>query len=276
MTLPSLAEVSSIVEACGREVVLPAFRNLADVDIGLKGPNDYVTDIDIASERYLTERLAKLLPGAAVVGEETATDEPAWRETLRSADQAWVIDPIDGTANFAAGISIFGILVALVQKGITTHAWVHDPISTETAVAERGAGAWIGTDRLHVAQNKPAAHMQGCLNLRFAAESDKAGLVAAIPQIAPTLELRCAVQIYLNAAAGRSDFAVFHKMYPWDHAAGVLLHAEAGGYSRHLDGTAYRPDGPAWGNPILLAPRPDAWAALHALLFPGSLGSVRA
>ncbi len=268
MTEPVLADVAAIIEACGRDVVLPAFRNLAGHDIGLKGPNDFVTSADIAAERYLSEDLAKLLSGAVIIGEETATDEPSWRQTLGSADHVWLIDPIDGTANFAAGIAIFGILVALVQKGVTTHAWVHDPVSGETAVAHRGAGAWIGGERLRVANAKPTAQMQGCLNLRFARDTERAGLVAAIPQIAPTLELRCAVQIYLNAAAGRSDFAVFHKMYPWDHAAGVLLHAEAGGYGRHLDDTGYRPDGPIWGNPILLAPGPEAWAALRALLFP--------
>ena len=265
---PNLADVAAILEACGRDVVLPAFRNLAGVEIGLKGPNDFVTDADIASERYLTERLLKVLPGAAVVGEETATEEPVWRDILGTADQVWLIDPIDGTANFAAGIRLFGILVALVQKGVTTHAWVYDPISEEMAVAECGGGAWLAGSRLTVAASKPVAQMQGCLNLRFANEAHAPGLFAAIGQIAPTLELRCAVQIYLNLAAGRSDFALFHKMYPWDHAASVLLHAEAGGYARHIDGTAYTPAGPAWGNPILLAPAQEAWMSLRSLLFP--------
>ncbi len=267
MTLDTAA-VAAAIEACAREIVMPAFHDLETLEVGLKGPNDYVTAADVASEAFLTPRLMEMLPGSVVVGEETAGEEAVWRETLRTARAAWLIDPIDGTANFAAGIPLFGIIVALVENGETTHSWVHDPNTGEMGIAVRGEGAHIDGRPPAVSSQRDATKMRGSLNLAFAEEHHAASLFKALRRMPPVLEPRCVVQSYLYLASGRTDFALFHKMYPWDHAAGVLLHQEAGGHVRHFDGTAYAPHRQPFGNPLLVAPSEAGWRDLRNLLFP--------
>jgi len=262
------AAVAAIIEACAAEVVMPAFRDLEALEVGFKGPNDYVTAADVASEAYLTPRLRDLLPGSVVVGEETAGEEAEWRETLRTAPAAWLIDPIDGTANFAAGIPLFGIMVALVENGETTQSWIHDPNTGEMAIAVRGEGARINGAPAAVSGERDATRMRGSLNLAFAEEHHAQTLFEALRRMPPVLEPRCVVQSYLYLASGRTDFALFHKMYPWDHAGGVLLHLEAGGHARHFDGTAYAPHRQPFGNPLLVAPDEAGWRSLRNLFFP--------
>jgi fructose-1,6-bisphosphatase/inositol monophosphatase family enzyme len=260
-------KVADLVRACARNVVMPAFRNLETIEIGLKGPNDYVTAADVAAEAFLTPELQALLPGSVVVGEETAGDEAAWRRTLETAEAVWLIDPIDGTANFAAGIPLFGIMVALVEHGQTTHAWIHDPNTGEMGMAQAGAGAWVGGHRSRVSAAPAATAMRGSLNTRFAPEEEAALLFRASRRLPPTLDVCAAVQAYLYVATGRTDYVLFHKLFPWDHAAGVLLHAEAGGHARHRDGTPYAPHGPARGNSMLLTPDAASWRDLYAVLY---------
>ena len=259
--------VAAFIKACAEEVVLPAFRNLDTLEIGLKGPNDVVTEADVAAEALLTPKLLDLLPGSVVVGEETAGDEAAWRKTLGNAPAVWLIDPIDGTANFAAGIPLFGIMVALVEYGDTTHAWIYDPNTEEMATAQRGAGAWIDDKRLCVATTTAVPAMRGSMNTQFAGEEESAQLFRAARHMQPTLELHCAAQTYLLLATGRSDFVLYHKLYPWDHAAGVLLHTEAGGVVRHRDGQPYAPDGPIFGNTLVATPNEESWQALTTHLY---------
>ncbi len=259
-------KVADLVRACARDIVMPAFRNLETIEINLKGPNDYVTAADIAAEKYLTPELLGLLPGSVVVGEETADDEASWRETLRSAPAVWLIDPIDGTANFAAGIPLFGIMVALVEHGRTTHAWIHDPNTGEMGLAQAGAGAWVGGRRSVVSTPPAATAMRGSLNTRFVPEEEAALLFRAARRLPPTLDVP-AVQAYLYVATGRTDYVMFHKLYPWDHAAGILLHAEAGGHARHRDATPYTPYGPSRGNSLILAPDAASWRELCDRLY---------
>ncbi|HEX3499228.1 MAG TPA: inositol monophosphatase family protein, partial [Stellaceae bacterium] len=123
-----------IVEVAESEV-MPRFEKLETGDISEKGPGDLVTVADVASERRLTPALRDLLPGSLVVGEEAAAADPAVLTLLGGDDPVWVVDPIDGTANFAAGIPIFAIMVALIRRGETLAAWIHDPVKRVTASA---------------------------------------------------------------------------------------------------------------------------------------------
>jgi fructose-1,6-bisphosphatase/inositol monophosphatase family enzyme len=262
------AKVAGFIKACAEEIVLPAFRNLGKLEIGLKGPNDVVTEADIASEAFLTPKLLDLLPGSVVVGEETVGDEANWRETLRTAPAAWLIDPIDGTANFASGIPLYGIMVALVEHGETTHAWIYDPNTDEMATAQRGAGATLNGSPLKTSGSKSLDAMQGSLNTRFAEVHHAQAILAASRKLPPSIEFRCAVHTYIYLAGGRTEYAIFYKLFPWDHAAGVFLHREAGGFTRHIDGSEYVPGNRPFGNPLLLAPSEADWDELRALLFP--------
>src|SRR5258708_31980721 len=129
-----------IVEVADAEV-MPRFEKLKTGDISEKSPGDFVTVADVASEQRLTPALRDLLPGSLVVGEEAVAADPAVLALLDGDAPVWVVDPIDGTANFAAGIPMFAIMVALIRRGETLAAWIHDPLKRATATALAGGGA---------------------------------------------------------------------------------------------------------------------------------------
>jgi fructose-1,6-bisphosphatase/inositol monophosphatase family enzyme len=138
-----LDRVEEIVREVAAEVVLPKFRTLAAHEILEKEPGQTVTVADRASEAMLAQRLRALLPGAQVVGEEETATDPGVLNHLAGADPVWVVDPIDGTGNFAAGKEPFGIMVALVQSGVPVLSVIYEPVPDSISLAEAGAGAYV-------------------------------------------------------------------------------------------------------------------------------------
>ena len=109
------AEVATLLRQASRAEILPRFRRLAQGAVRTKsGPLDLVTDADEAAERMIEAGLYRLFPGCAVVGEEAAAADPSVMDRLADADLAFVVDPVDGTANFAAGLPLFGCMAAAV------------------------------------------------------------------------------------------------------------------------------------------------------------------
>src|SRR4029077_6332694 len=125
---------------------------------------DLVTEADEAAERMITAGIVKQFPGCVVVGEEATAADPSRLNLLANADLAFVVAPVDGTANFAAGLPLFGVMAAAIVRGEVVAAAIHDPICDDTALAIRGEGAWSEasdgrrTD-LHVASPVPLAEM---------------------------------------------------------------------------------------------------------------------
>ena len=118
MTPAELAEVVQLTRAVARAEIMPRFRALAPGDIQAKsGPLDLVTAADEAAELRLATGLTRLFPGCAVVGEEAATRDSSLMARIADADLCFVVDPLDGTANFCAGLPLFGVIVAMVRKG---------------------------------------------------------------------------------------------------------------------------------------------------------------
>lgn len=286
------ATVTRFIEETAAEEILPRFRRLADHEVRAKEGGELVTAADVACEAVLTGRLRDYLPGSQVVGEEAAAERPEVMGLLRGEDPVWLIDPVDGTANFAAGRPTYAVMVALVRQGLIAGAWIHEPSLARTAVAEAGGGAWIGETRLRAAAGLPLSEMRGTLHagnfgtpaLRRRIQAERARL-GAIPS------LRCAGAEYVrlaagglhdgpvrdraaddvvegaanDAAAGALHYTLFTKMMPWDHAPGVLLFTEAGGFARTFDRRVYDPsrrDTPG----LLMAPDEASWEALHAAL----------
>ena len=149
---PDTGTVTKLIRTVVAEEVVPRFEKLAHGDVREKAPGDYVTIADIETERRLTEELTRLLPGSVVIGEEAAAADPAILGLLAEDAPVWVIDPVDGTWNFSEGRRHFATMVALVRAEQIEAAWIHDPLGGDTAVAEAGAGAWIGDRRLTVAE----------------------------------------------------------------------------------------------------------------------------
>lgn len=261
-------QVEAVIAEVAAEVVLPRFRALEAHEVRDKGVNDFVTVADEEAETALAERLPGLLPGSWVLGEEmVARGELSMEALARSDAPVWVVDPVDGTFNFAHGDPSFAVIVALCRGEETLAGWIHDPVRTVTATAELGGGAWLAGTRLRVAQSGPPAELIGTLHAGFRGRTPlKAKVDRNRDKVHQVRSLRCSGQEYMRLAAGETHFTLFSSTKPWDHLAGVLLHQEAGGTSALLDGRPYRPqDGQGIG--LLSAPDREAWAGLRATLF---------
>lgn len=248
------ARVTQLIREATEAEILPRFKRLSREQIREKKPNQLVTDADVMAERLLTRRLVDIIPGS-VVGEEAVDANPALLDALHAPGVVWVIDPVDGTGNFANNNPRFAVIVALVIDGVTVAGWIHDPVPNRTVFAERGQGAWRDGNRLRVAAEVPLAQMTGSVK--------KHGRVA--DRVLHVARRGSAAHDYLDLVTGRLHFAHFRKLMPWDHAAGVLIHAEAGGYGAMLDGSAYTPVLHADGQ-LLLAPGADSWRQLSQLM----------
>ena len=231
--------VHAIMREAAERAILPRYRTLAKEHITAKAADDVVTVADHESEAILAERLSSLLPEAAIVGEEAASTDPALFDRLSHA-LCWIIDPLDGTNNFAFGNAPFGVLVALAEAGETIAAWIYDPLNGRLCHAERGKGAWIGDDPVQSrasGEEPPVA----AISVIF---MDPARREAVRAHIAPHYRLvdipRCAAEQYPRIVLGQNDVSIFERTLPWDHAAGVLFLNEAGGKAARPDGSPYR------------------------------------
>lgn len=222
-------KVQAILREVAATEVMPRFLNLKDGEIREKNPGDFVTVADEASEKALSAMLRDYLPGSIVVGEEAVSKDPSVLERFSSDQPVWVIDPIDGTYNFAHGRSKFGILLALVHRGVTTHGWVFDCPGDRMGVAEKGAGAAINgvpaKIRSHVIQTEEMSGMGG------GAQAWHFDPVNG--RVKEVINVRSSLHDFITYASGAADFVVHAgKVTPWDHAATVLLAEEAGAYVR--------------------------------------------
>lgn len=255
--------VAAILREVAEEEVLPRFRALADEEIMRKKAGDLVTVADLAVERVLERRLPPLLPGSLVLGEEAAEHDPDLFERVAGEETVWIVDPIDGTGNFARGVATFAVMVALTRGGDLLGGWILDPVGGRLAVAVSGEGAWLDGRRLRVETGRPPEALRGTLHAGFFGSPELARRVErGRAGLSVLKSLRCAGHEYLRLVTGESDFTLFTKTRPWDHCAGVLLHGEAGGVGRLLDGRPYSARHHSEEG-LLMAPDAAVWQALH-------------
>ena len=141
--------VHALMREAAERAILPRYRTLAAHEIVTKSAYDAMTDVvtiaDHEAEAILGEGLARLLPEASIVGEEAVEADPAVLERLGDA-LCWIVDPLDGTNNFAAGKPPFGILIALAEYGETIAGWIYDVLTGRFCHATRDGGAFPGTE----------------------------------------------------------------------------------------------------------------------------------
>jgi fructose-1,6-bisphosphatase/inositol monophosphatase family enzyme len=260
--VPDSETVARLIAETAAIEIMPRFAKLGKDDITEKRPGDLVTVADVAAEARLSRLLRDLLPGSQIVGEEAVAADPRVLEALTGDDPVWLIDPIDGTVNFAAAKPVFAVMVALVRRGRTLMGWIHDPVSGITASAGEGEGAWRSGERLRVARMPSPDAGDGAVWFGNRRLARKIGANADI--FGSIFDLRCAGHEYLALASGEAHVALYNRLHPWDHAPGELLHREAGGFSALLDSTPYVPCAISSG--MLLAPDETSWRRFHALL----------
>ncbi|MCK9543033.1 MAG: inositol monophosphatase, partial [Novosphingobium sp.] len=139
--------IARLMREAARTAILPRFRALSASDITAKAADDVVTVADHDSEALLSDGLSRLLPEAAIVGEEAAHAEPAVLDRLAKG-LCWIVDPLDGTNNFANGKPPFGVIVALSDSGRTLGGWLYDPLRDRLCHAVAGGGAFVDGERI--------------------------------------------------------------------------------------------------------------------------------
>lgn len=256
--------VAALMRRVAETVVMPRFRNLDADQVEEKAPGDLVTVADREAEAALAEGLVPLIPGSRVVGEEGVAADPSLLDGLENGT-AWIVDPIDGTGNFAAGRSPFGLMVALCDAGEVTAGWLLDPVSGRLCHGRRGEGAWIDHNRVS-ARESGAARPIAALATSFMTPQDRSQLEARADGRFTLVDIpRCAAEQYPRLVLRENDLSIFGRTHPWDHAPGALFVNEAGGRVARPDGSAYR----VWDGRrgLLGASSPAMWDRGAAILF---------
>lgn len=270
--------LAALLRATARAEILPRFRRLGAGAVRQKsGPLDLVTDADEAAERVIAAGIAARWPGALVVGEEAAAADPALLARLAAAELAFVVDPLDGTFNFAGGVPLFAVMAAAILRGRVAMAAIFDPMGDDSMLAVAGQGAWVeepdgARAPLRVAAGDVPGRMSGAVSWQFLPEPLRSRMLARLPKLAASWNYRCAGHEYRLAASGGCHLLLYHRLLPWDHAPGWLLHQEAGGYSAQFDGAGYTPERVDGG--LLCAPDQAAWKAVYETLLGSAPGDA--
>ena len=265
--------IGAILAQVAATEIMPRFQRLAAHQVKQKSSSfDLVTEADEAAERVISDQLRVAFPGCTIVGEEATAKDSSLLEEIATAELAFIVDPIDGTRNFVAGLPLFGVMLAATVRGEVVLSAIHEPVCQDTAFALRGEGAWIqGKDGLavdlRVAEPEPLSRMEGMVSTNFLPEPLRTAVNGNLSRIGMTSTLRCAAHEYRLAAAGHCHLLFYNKLMPWDHAAGWLLHREAGGFSAHFDGSDYKPTHLTGG--LICAPDKESWQLARDALLGG-------
>jgi fructose-1,6-bisphosphatase/inositol monophosphatase family enzyme len=261
---PDINQISNIIAEVAAQEVIPRFKRLADSDIRRKAAGEIVTVADEVCEKVLSKRLVDALPGAIVVGEEAVATDPGILDLLASDQPIWIVDPIDGTSNFAAGNPEFAIIVALAYKGNIVAGWIYDPCKNEMSSCESTGGAFHDGRRMAVSSAKKLNELHLILSDKYF-EGEALERVRRLKSaVASTRPFTCAGLAYVALSSGRAGLAAPGRLRPWDHAAGVLMHREAGGHNALSTDESYTPmvrDGR-----LIVAPSRSIWLETRDLL----------
>jgi fructose-1,6-bisphosphatase/inositol monophosphatase family enzyme len=255
--------VAELMRETAAVELLPRFRSLAKEDIRQKRPGDFVTVADVASEQRLAAGLAKILPGVPVVGEEAVEREPRLVDLIARPNEAcWIVDPLDGTKNFAEGKDRFAIIVCLVRNKVTVGGWILDVPNGQIAIALKWHG--VSLDGMPVKRRRPELPANGYVGMNVCCEFDRQFQLPQRRRLGRVWPGSCSGIEYLDILSGRADFNLYSRAMPWDHAAGTLMLIEAGGEGRRLDGRPYAPSQTTTGG-VIAAIHPQVWSDVHAV-----------
>lgn len=266
-----ISALAGILRDAAKAEILPAFRRLdADQVREKRDAVDLVTEADEAAERYIARAVGALAPGAAFIGEESVAADPDLLKTVGGADLAVIVDPIDGTANYAAGMPLFGVMASVVSNGETVAGIIYDPMGDDWVMAEKGAGAHLvrpGGERVRLKARAgvPLAQMVGHASLGHTPMAVRERIFSNLVKPRIVANYRCAAHDYRTFASGHCHFLMYNALMPWDHLAGTLIAQEAGGYVAKFDGSTYRPGETEGG--LIVAPDAESWTLLRREVF---------
>ena len=212
------SQIAAIVRDTANEILVPAAARIKDIGIEEKGPNDFVTEADKQMEEVLTQRLQPLVEGSQILGEESAYADPTLIDRMLATDAPlWIIDPLDGTANFINQIGGYGPIVALLDKGEVLGCWIYD--------VTRGDDGLTTLDNLHKSDASLRDRPLGNIGGRMRAAVERCAS-APFYDIMPRSLMSC--EAYRQLLDGDIDFILYRITEPWDHYAGLALAQKAG------------------------------------------------
>jgi fructose-1,6-bisphosphatase/inositol monophosphatase family enzyme len=271
-----LSAIERIITEVAQAEVMPRFRKLAASDVEMKGVNDPVTVADKETEKSLTGKLMDYLPGSVVLGEEAFAKDKAVMAHIGGEYPVWIIDPIDGTRNFVASVPEFAVMVALVIRKQIVASWIHDPNSGDTMMAERGGGVWLRGKKMQLATRDASIPTVGLVGARVKKLISDPSVMPQGEDMPPIEIGSCAGFDYprlfegevrfADALTARAGFLLYRHTNAWDHAPGLFLHEEGGGYSADWQGKPYDLTNRLAG--LLYAPDLETWRHLHAVFEP--------
>lgn len=227
-----LPEILAIVHECG-DIMLRA----TDIDRKIhqkEGKGNFVTDYDSRVQKVLKTRLLALMPEAVFLGEEDQMDH-----TDISQGYAFIVDPIDGTANFIRGYHASCISVALAENGYPVLGVIYNPYQKETYYAEKGKGAYCNGERIQTSERTLEEGLILFGVAPYNKELMQKSFEIAYSYVSRGEDLRrsgsAAIDLCM-VASGRAEFFFEMVLSPWDYAAGALLVEEAGGFTGDLEG----------------------------------------
>lgn len=231
----SLSQIIDVVRNAAGFMV-PAGFKVEEKD----GLANIVTSSDLAVQNFLVEKLSALIPGCGFICEE---------EGLQQYDReyTWVIDPIDGTANYARGIDSCCISVALKKDDDVVMGVVYSPWRGEMYSAEKGCGAFLNGEPIHTSDRSLANSIMCCALAVYTKQFSQACsdvVMELYPQINDVRRFGSAAMELCFTAAGKSELYFEIRLQPWDYSAGILILEEAGGKASNLDGVHPRFTGP--------------------------------
>ncbi len=216
----------SVCETAARRAgELAAARFRTDVEVSLKGRANVVTDVDLASERLILDYVGREYPDFGILSEES---EPV----PGAAPYTWVVDPIDGTRNFAEGIPHFCVVVAIAAGDEVVAGVTYDPVRDELFAAQKGQGAYLNGQRIRVSDRADLG--DGVLGFDLGYDFGSAKLLLEMaagiwPRTQAYRLMGSSALSIAYTACGRIDLYFHHSLSSWDIASGILLAREAGG-----------------------------------------------
>ena len=225
-------EIAKVVAESAGEILMKWWPETKVVS--RKGTNDIVTNVDVDAEEFISSKLRRAFPDHGIYGEEQAGDDPekGW---------VWVIDPVDGTRNYALGIPFFSLVIALVKDGEVVVGVNYDPLNKEMFHAAYGMGAYLNEERLQVSAKETLDSAIVGIDIAYSDDSGTEDTFQTTRKLWDrfgTVRLLGSSALGISyVAAGRTDLYFHHRLQPYDQAAGLLLVEEAGGVVTDRNGT---------------------------------------
>ncbi len=221
-------------------IIIRSLQHVEHLEVTTKGRNDFVSDVDRLAEQEIINVIHKAYPDHAILAEESGQQG--------DSDTVWVIDPLDGTANFLHGFPHYCVSIGIIVRGKIEHGVIYDPLRDELFTATRGGGAQLNDRRLRVTKQKTLAGSLIATGFPFKYlehfPAYSATFNAVFPEVADLRRGGSAALDLAYVAAGRVDGYWELGLQKWDLAAGVLLIEEAGGVvSDFTGGDNYRQNG---------------------------------